>query len=129
MPQAFHGIDEVVTPVLTRELDREEEAHLRLHAACFTPCAAEETVPGVMSGYRHASLLTMLPVAAYAAPGVFEEGLALTTQESIPPFALYIIVVEHICVERVPRRQWHTVRRGPDCGPTGQVCFSLPGLY
>ncbi|HUT19195.1 MAG TPA: hypothetical protein VM366_08545 [Anaerolineae bacterium] len=36
---------------------------------------------------RHASLLTMLQVTAYAAPGVFEEGVALTTQESIPPFA------------------------------------------
>jgi hypothetical protein len=87
VPQAFHGVDEVVTPVLTRELDRAEERHLRLHAACFTPCAAEETVPGVMSGYRHASLLSMLQVAAYAAPGVFEEGVALTTQESIPSFA------------------------------------------
>ena len=29
-------------------------------------CAAEETVPGVMSGYRHASLLTMLQLSAYA---------------------------------------------------------------
>jgi len=87
VPQAFHGVDEVVTPVLTRELSPDEEGHLRLHAACFTPCAAEETVPGVMSGYRHASLLSMLQVAAYAAPGVFEEGVALTTQESIPPFA------------------------------------------
>ena len=87
VPQAFHGVDEVVTPVLTRELSPDEEAHLRLHAACLTPCAAEETVPGVMSGYRHASLLTMLQVAAYAAPGIFEEGIALTTQESIPSFA------------------------------------------
>jgi len=87
VPQAFHGMDEVVTPVLTRDLTSEEEEHLRLHASCFTPCAAEEMVPGVMSGYRHSSLLTMLQVAAYTAPGIFEEGVALTTQESIPPFA------------------------------------------
>jgi hypothetical protein len=39
IPQAFHGIDEVVTPVLTREVERGEEEHLRLHAACFTPPA------------------------------------------------------------------------------------------
>jgi predicted NodU family carbamoyl transferase len=45
------------------------------------------------------------------------------------PYSLYIIVGEHICIDGVSRRQWHTVRRGPDCGPTGQVCFSLPDLH
>jgi hypothetical protein len=128
VPQAFHGVDEVVTPVLTRELDRAEERHLRLHAACFTPCAAEETVPGVMSGYRHASLLTMLQVAAYAAPGVFEEGVALTTQESIPSFAFLPdmdgdVVLGHLVstetgdltaaqVRLSPERMFHTVFAG-----------------
>lgn len=128
VPQAFHGVDEVVTPVLTRELSPDEEGHLRLHAACFTPCAAEETVPGVMSGYRHASLLSMLQVAAYAAPGVFEEGVALTTQESIPPFAFLPdmdgdVVLGHLVstetgdltaaqVRLSPERMFHTVFAG-----------------
>ena len=87
VPQAFHGLQDVVTPVRTRRLTPEEEEHLRLHALAFTPCAAEETIPGVMSGYRFASLLTMEQLAAYASPGMFEEGSALTVQERIPPVA------------------------------------------
>jgi hypothetical protein len=35
------------------------------------------------------TLLTMLQLAAYTAPGVFEQGIALTTQEETPQFAFY----------------------------------------
>ena len=40
-----------------------------------------------MSGYADPTLLTMLQVAAYTAPGTFEQGVALTTQEETPSFA------------------------------------------
>ncbi|MCX6066425.1 MAG: hypothetical protein NT121_11835 [Chloroflexi bacterium] len=35
------------------------------------------------------TMLTMLQTAAYVAPGVFEQGAALTTQEETPAFAFY----------------------------------------
>ena len=42
-----------------------------------------------MSGYADSTLLTMLQVAAYTAPGMFEHGTALTVQEEMPAFAFY----------------------------------------
>ena len=42
-----------------------------------------------MSGYANSTLLTMLQLAAYTAPGMFEQGSALTVQEETPSFAYY----------------------------------------
>lgn len=39
VPQAFHGMTEVVTPVQTRKLGPEEQQHIRQHIAAWTPCA------------------------------------------------------------------------------------------
>ncbi|MDX9993521.1 MAG: hypothetical protein RBS68_15875, partial [Anaerolineales bacterium] len=89
IPEAFQGTEEVVTGVQCRTLNPAEEAYIRHHARAWTPSTRVETVPGVMSGYMDSTLLTMLQLAAYTAPGVFEQGIALTTQEETPAFAYY----------------------------------------
>ncbi len=85
--QAFHGTQEVVTSVLTRRLTDAEQNYILLHASAFTPSTRTETIPGLLEGYKDSTLLTMDHLAAYTAPGLFEEGTAITTQERIPPFA------------------------------------------
>ena len=87
IPQAFHGTEEVVTGVQTRDLSPEEEAYIHLHARTFIPSTRIETIPEVLSGYADSTILTMLQTAAYTAPGMFEQGTALTIQESTPEFA------------------------------------------
>jgi len=89
IPESFQGTEDVVTGVQCRDLAGEEQAYIRKHAAVFTPSTRMERIPGVMSGYMDSTLLTMLQAAAYVAPGVFEQGAALTTQEETPPFAFY----------------------------------------
>lgn len=89
IPEAFQGTEEVVTGVQCRTLNEAEEAYIRHHARAWTPSTRTETIPGVMSGYMDSTLLTMLQLAAYTAPGVFEQGIALTTQEETPAFAYY----------------------------------------
>lgn len=89
IPEAFQGTEEVVTGVQCRTLNPAEEAYIRHHARAWTPSTRVETVPGVISGYMDSTLLTMLQLAAYTAPGVFEQGIALTTQEETPAFAYY----------------------------------------
>jgi hypothetical protein len=89
IPEAFQGTEEVVTGVQCRTLTEVEEAYIRHHARAWTPSTRIETIPGVMSGYMDSTLLTMLQLAAYTAPGVFEQGIALTTQEETPQFAYY----------------------------------------
>jgi hypothetical protein len=87
IPEAFHGTEEVVTGVQTRDLSPEEEAYIHLHARTFIPSTRIETIPEVLSGYADSTILTMLQTAAYTAPGMFEQGTALTIQESTPEFA------------------------------------------
>lgn len=102
IPEAFQGTEEVVTGVQCRTLAPDEEAYIRHHARAWTPSTRIETVPGVISGYMDSTLLTMLQLAAYTAPGVFEQGIALTTQEETPQFAYY----PQIEGEVVLGRQW-----------------------
>ncbi len=86
--QAFHGSElPVVTPVQTRRLTPEEQEYIRLHAMTFTPSTREETVAGALEAYKDSTMLLPLQLAAYVAPGLFEEGVAVTTQERIPAFA------------------------------------------
>ena len=89
IPESFQGTEDVVTGVQCRDLAGEEQAYIRKHAAVFTPSTRMERIPGVLSGYMDSTLLTMLQAAAYVAPGVFEQGAALTTQEETPAFAFY----------------------------------------
>ena len=89
IPEAFHGTEDVVMGVQTRSLSASEQAYIGLHARAFTPSTRVETIPEALSGYADSTLLTMLQVAAYTAPGMFEQGSALTTQEETPAFAFY----------------------------------------
>ncbi|HVO69011.1 MAG TPA: serine-rich protein, partial [Aggregatilineaceae bacterium] len=85
--QAFGGSRHVVTHVQPRRpADDAEHMHLRRHAQCFSPSSLTETL-GWLNGYAYATLVTPTQQAAYTAPGLFEEGTALTMQESTPPFA------------------------------------------
>jgi hypothetical protein len=85
VPQAFHG-SSVPTPVLTVQPFEADEAELRAHAFTFTPWTElEDGDP--FSGElwtRYATLLTAGQLAAYTAPGLFEEGSAATTMSAIP---------------------------------------------
>ena len=89
IPEAFHGTEDVVVGVQTRKLTQAEQAYIGLHARAFTPSTRIETIPEAMSGYADSTMLTMLQVAAYTAPGMFEQGSALTIQEETPSFAFY----------------------------------------
>jgi len=88
--------------VQTRALTDPEQAYIGLHARAFTPSTRIETIPEAMSGYADSTLLTMLQVAAYTAPGMFEQGSALTTQEETPAFAFYPDMPGNITLAR----QW-----------------------
>jgi len=87
IPEAFHGTEDVITGVQTRDLTAGESEYIGKHAQAFTPSTRVETIPDVLSGYMDSTLLTMLQLAAYTAPGMFEQGTALTVQESTPDFA------------------------------------------
>ncbi len=89
IPEAFHGTEDVVTGVQTRDLTPKEEDYIINHANVFSPSTRVETIPEVLSGYMDSSLLTLLQVAAYTAPGMYEMGTAVTVQESTPDFAFY----------------------------------------
>jgi hypothetical protein len=102
IPEAFHGTEDVVAGVQTRALTDAEQAYIGLHARAFTPSTRIETIPEAMSGYADSTLLTMLQVAAYTAPGMFEQGSALTTQEETPAFAFYPEMPGNISLAR----QW-----------------------
>jgi hypothetical protein len=104
IPEAFHGTEDVVAGVQTRTLNSQEQAYIGLHARAFTPSTRIETIPEAMSGYADSTLLTMLQVAAYTAPGTFEQGPALTTQEETPAFAFYPDIPGNITLAR----QWST---------------------
>ena len=87
--QAFHGTEQVITPVRTRRLSPDEENYIRAHAMAFTPSTRLEGNPWALEPWKDTSLLTLIQTAAYTAPGVFEEGVAITVQERIPNFAFY----------------------------------------
>ena len=85
VPQAFHG-SSVPTPVLTVRPAQEDEEELRAHAFSFTPWTELEN-GDPFSGElwtRYATLLTAGQLAAYTAPGLFEEGSASTVMAEIP---------------------------------------------
>jgi hypothetical protein len=85
--QAFHGVEEVATPVQVLDLTPEEEAYIRLHALTGVPSTMPEKSPWALEGWRHTSLNTLLQAAALTAPGLFEHGAALTVWEPLPPLA------------------------------------------
>jgi hypothetical protein len=89
IPESFQGTEEVVTGVQCRTLAEEEQTYIREHARAWTPSTRIETIPGAISGYMDSTLLTMLQLAAYTAPGIFEQGTATTIQEETPQFAFY----------------------------------------
>jgi len=89
IPQAFHGPD-VPTPVLTVEVPEGERERIRRMAMAFLPSLEPEPDPfGAGLWTRYGTLLTAGQLAAYTAPGLFEEGTAVTVQERIPPLAFY----------------------------------------
>ncbi len=131
IPEAFHGTEDVLTGVQTRDLTPEEENYIINHAGVFSPSTRIETIPEVMSGYMDSSLLTLLQVAAYTAPGMYEMGTAVTVQESTPDFAYYPNMPGDVVLARQwsselaevtemplclsPERHFHTAF----CGDTG----------
>lgn len=131
IPEAFHGTEDVITGVQTRDLTPKEGEYIGLHARAFTPSTRVETLPEVISGYMDSTILTMLQVAAYTAPGMFEQGTALTVQESTPDFAFRPAMpgdvvlgwqwssetgqLTHTPLRLTPERHFHTAF----CGDTG----------
>lgn len=84
--QAFHGSEKVVTAFRTRQLNGAEQEYIRQHALAFTPSTRIETIPGVLEAYKDTTFLPPEKLAALFAPGLFERGPAVTTEERIPPF-------------------------------------------
>ncbi len=89
IPEAFQGLEDVVTGVQCRTLTAEEQGYIRLHAQTFTPSTRRASVGGNVTAYMDSTLLTMLQLAAYVSPGTFEESTAVTVQEETPAFAFY----------------------------------------
>ncbi len=85
VPQAFHGPG-VPTPVLTIQPKGQEAQDIRDHALAFLhyPGAEENDPLGGHLFTRFSSLLTPGQNAAYTAPGLFEEGTAMTVMSPIP---------------------------------------------
>jgi len=88
IPEAFQGREDVVTGVQTRAMTTpEEHRYIRTHAKVMVPSTREVRIPELVTAYADSTLLTLEQAAAYMAPGMFEEGAALTVQEKIPDFA------------------------------------------
>lgn len=85
VPQAFHGPN-VATPVMTIRPRETDAAQLRTHAFSFSPWndIADGDFFGGDLWTRYATLLTSSQLAAYTAPGLFEEGSASTVMPPIP---------------------------------------------
>jgi hypothetical protein len=131
IPEAFYGTEDVVTGVQTRDMTPDEEQYIIRHAQVFSPSTRIQTIPEVMSGYMDSSMLTLLQLAAYTAPGVYELGTATTVQEATPDFAFYPEMKGDVEIGRLwagelgeytnalmrlsPERHFHTVF----CGDTG----------
>ncbi len=128
IPQAFHGPD-VPTPVLAVQGDET----LRSQALLFQPSLIPDPNPFDIDilWTRWSTLLTPGMLAAYTAPNLFEEGVALTFQEKMPPLAFYPeLAGETVCGHQISPetgdltavplrlsrpRHFHTVF----CGDTG----------
>ncbi|MEM2265367.1 MAG: serine-rich protein [Candidatus Hadarchaeales archaeon] len=83
--QAFHGVH-VPTPPQVIWVGEE----LRPYVRSFTISPEKDRDPfNIGLWTKYATLLTPEMVAAYTAPGLFEEGTAVTVQEKIPPVAFY----------------------------------------
>jgi len=85
-PQAFHGIN-VPTPVLTVRPGAGDDQRLRENALAFLPWGKSNRGGDPFEGLlwnKYATLLTASQLAAYTAPGLFEEGTALTVMAPIP---------------------------------------------
>lgn len=87
IPQAYHGTEDVVMGVRCRRLTPAEQEYIRLHAFTFVPSHRRESNPWALEPWQDTSLLTMLQAATYAAPAAFEQGIAVTVREQVPPFA------------------------------------------
>lgn len=85
IPQAFHGAN-VPTPVMTIHPEEDDVEALRAHAFSFSPWTekdAGDPFDGLL-WTKYATLLTAGQLAAYTAPGLYEEGSASTTMAEIP---------------------------------------------
>ena len=87
IPEAFHGVEDVVMGVQTRTLTQAEDRYIRKHAMAMVPSTREIRIPEAMTAYADSTLLTMLQASAYLSPGLFEEGTTRSVQEKIPSFA------------------------------------------
>ena len=87
IPEAFHGVEDVVMGVQTRTLTEAEDRYIRKHAMAMVPSTREIRIPEAMTAYADSTLLTMLQASAYLSPGLFEEGTVRSVQEKIPSFA------------------------------------------
>ncbi|MBN1888885.1 MAG: serine-rich protein [Thermoflexales bacterium] len=87
--QAFHGLEDVVPPVVTVRLNEDERVHIRDHMHTFTPCVlpCADPLATVLGGGRFSTLLGTPQLSAYVAPGQFEEGTAATVRPRPPRFA------------------------------------------
>jgi len=81
--EAFHGAD-VPTPVVPAFGRCAAE-----HARRLEPCRCPDPLQHPLGGSAAGTVLTFEQAAAYAAPGLFEEGSAVTMQEALPPLAFY----------------------------------------
>jgi hypothetical protein len=82
IPEAFHGVEDVVMGVQTRSLTPIEDRYIRKHAMAMVPSTREISIPEAMTAYADSTLLTMLQASAYLSPGLFEEGTTRSVQES-----------------------------------------------
>lgn len=87
IPQAFHGMENVWTGVRCRILSPEDQEYIRKHAFSFVPSNRPETNPWALEPWKDTTLLMLDQAAAYFAPTPFEEGVAITVREQVPPLA------------------------------------------
>ncbi|MGC8946363.1 MAG: serine-rich protein [Anaerolineae bacterium] len=87
IPQAYHGTEGVAVGIRCRHLSPEEQAYIRKHAFTFTPSSRLESNPFSLEPWKDTTLMTMRQASAYTAPVPFEEGVAITTREQVPPLA------------------------------------------
>lgn len=87
IPQAYHGTEGVWVGVRCRTLSPEEQAYIRKHAFTFTPSNRLEDNPWALEPWKDTTLLKLEQAAAYVAPATFEEGVAITVREQVPPLA------------------------------------------
>jgi hypothetical protein len=85
VPQAFHG-PAVATPVMTVNPVERDIDPLRAHAVSFVPWTenGHDKLTGGELWTEYATLLNAQQLAAYVAPGLFEEGAASTVMAPIP---------------------------------------------